>query len=179
MIFTKTKIKDVYIVNTRPKIDNRGYFQRIFDIDEFRKIGIDFKIVQMNQSMSLQKGTVRGPHLQKPPKSEDKLIQCIKGSIFDVVIDLRSNSKTYGQWIGETLDANNKMMLVPRGCAHGFQALENNTIIQYPVSAYYKREYEVGIRWDDLFINIDWPIKKVIVSEKDSEWPDFIPQKKS
>ena len=115
----------------------------------------------------------------KPPKSEDKLIQCIKGSIFDVVIDLRNNSKTYGQWMGKVMDTNSKMLLVPKGCAHGFQALEDNTIIQYPVSEYYSPKDEMGVRWNDPLFHIKWPIKKVIVSEKDSKWPNFILQKKS
>ena len=128
--------------------------------------------------MSLTKGAIRGIHMQKAPKSEDKLIQCIKGAIFDVIVDLRLGSKTYGKLIGEILYENKKMMYVPKGCAHGFQALEENTIIQYPVSQYYTPNYEMGIRWNDPFFNIKWPVKNVTVSEKDSAWPDFIPHKK-
>jgi len=177
MIFTKTKIKGVIIIDPESKPDERGYFQRIYDKNEFKKHGIDLKTVQINQSMSLRKGTIRGPHMQKPPKSEDKLMQCIQGSIFDVVVDLRVESKTYGQWIGEILQANGKKLFIPKGCAHGFQALSDNTIIQYPVSEYYSPSYEIGIRWNDPFFRIDWPIKKVIISEKDSAWPDFISNK--
>mgnify|MGYP001610675715 CR=1 FL=1 len=173
MIFTKTKIQGLYIIEPEPKIDKRGYFQRVYDATEFKKNGINFKIVQANQSMSFKKGLIRGIHMQKPPKSEDKLIQCISGSIFDVTIDLRLNSKTYGQWFGTTLLVNKGMIYIPKGCAHGFQALENNTIVQYPVSAYYSLEYEIGIRWNDQFFNIKWPVKKVALSKKDSNWPDF------
>lgn len=174
MIFTKTKIDDVIIIETEPKKDERGYFQRLYDGSEFKNFGINFKFVQVNQSMSQRVGTIRGVHMQKFPKSEDKLIQCIKGSVFDVVIDLRPTSETYGKWMGEILKANKQMMFIPKGCAHGFQALENNTIIQYPVSTYYSPEYEIGIRWDDPFFSIKWPIKKVFLSKKDSSWPDFV-----
>ena len=177
MIFTKTKIDGVVIVEMEPKKDKRGYFQRIYDDNEFKKAGINFKFVQVNQSMSFNKGAIRGIHMQKSPKSEDKLIQCINGSIFDVVIDLRLESKTYGKWFGIILLANKKMIYVPKGCAHGFQALENNTIIQYPDSQYYTPIYEIGIRWNDPFFNIKWPIKKAILSEKDTRWPDFILQR--
>jgi len=173
MIFTKTKIKGLYIIELKPKVDERGYFQRVFDLNEFKKRKINFKMVQANQSMSLKKGLIRGVHMQLPPKSEGKLIQCIKGSIFDLVIDLRLNSKTYGQWFGLTLSANKSMIYVPKGCAHGFQALEDNTIVQYPVSEYYSPDYEIGIRWNDPFFKIKWPIKKIIISKKDSSWSNF------
>ncbi len=174
MIFAKTKIDGVIIVELEPKRDERGYFQRVYDDLKFKRRGINLKFVQINQSMSQHKGTIRGIHMQKSPRSEDKLIQCIKGSIFDVVIDLRTKSKTYGQWLGKVLEANKKMMFVPRGCAHGFQALENDTIIQYPVSEYYSPRHEIGIRWNDPFFDIKWPIKKAVLSKKDSNWPDFI-----
>jgi len=174
MIFTKSKIDGVIIVTLKPKTDERGYFQRIYDAAEFKKQEISLGIVQINQSMSVSKGTIRGLHMQKSPKPEDKLIQCIKGSIFDVVIDLRSRSKTYGQWLGKVLEANKEMIFVPKGCAHGFQALENNTIVQYSTSEYYSPEYETGIRWNDPFFGIEWPLKKAIVSEKDSSWSDFV-----
>ncbi len=177
MIFTKSKIDGVIIVTLEPKTDKRGYFQRIYDAAEFKKQRISLGIVQINQSMSIRKGTIRGLHMQKSPKSEYKLIQCIKGSIFDVVIDLRSKSKTYGQWLGKVLEANKEMMFVPKGCAHGFQALENNTIVQYPTSEYYSPEYEIGIRWNDPYFKIKWPIKKSFVSEKDASWFDFLPHK--
>jgi dTDP-4-dehydrorhamnose 3,5-epimerase len=105
---------------------------------------------------------------------EDKVVQCLQGSIFDVAVDLRKNSKTYGQWVGETLSAENKrMLLVPKGFAHGFQTLEKNCLVEYFVSQYYYPEYESGMRWDDPFFSINWPIKRPIVSEKDAQWSLF------
>ncbi len=174
MIFTKTKIKDVFLVDPELRIDERGYFTRIFCVDELKKQGIKFNIVQINQASSMNKGVIRGIHMQKPPKSEDKFVQCLKGSIFDVVVDLRPKSKTYGKWIGQILTAKDKkMMLVPKGCAHAIQALEDDCIVQYPVSEYYSPQHEIGFRWDDPFFNIKWPIKDAIVSEKDKSWPLF------
>lgn len=174
MKFTKTKIKGVYIITPEPREDPRGYFTRVFAKEELKKLGIVFNIVHINRSLSVDKGLIRGLHYQKYPKSEDKIIQCLQGKIFDVVIDLRRNSKTFGQWMGEILDpVNKKMLLVPKGCAHGFQALEGNSIVEYFVTQYYTPSYEQGIRYNDPFFNIEWPIKKAIVSDKDGSWPDF------
>lgn len=180
MIFTRTKFEGVYLITPELKKDSRGYFTRIYCQREFKNQALHFLIVQMNQSKSARAGTIRGLHLQKAPHSEAKLIQCLRGSVFDVVVDLRRNSKTYGRWLGEILsEENKKMILVSRGFAHGYQALEDNSVIQYPVSEYYSPEDEIGIRWNDPFFRIEWPIKKVIVSEKDSAWPDFIPSQKA
>lgn len=174
MIFTKTKIKGVFLIQPEPKTDERGYFERVYCVDEFIKQGIDFKVVQINQAMSLKKGTIRGPHMQKFPKSEDKLMQCLKGSVFDVAIDLRRDSPTFGQWISNLLSAENKkMVFVPKGIMHGYQVLENGTTIQYPVSEFYSPKDVIGIRWDDPFFKIKWPIKNVIVSKIDKNWPLF------
>lgn len=174
MIFTKTNIQGVYIIDPEPKIDNRGYFQRMSCVKEFLDQGIDFKIVQVNQAMSLKKGTIRGPHMQKAPNSEDKLMQCIKGSIFDVSIDFRRESPTFGKWVGNIVtEENKKMVFVPKGIMHGYQVLEDNTIVQYPVSQFYSPEDVIGIRWDDPFFKIEWPIKQVIVSDIDKNWPLF------
>ena len=174
MIFTKTKIKGIYIVEPEPKKDQRGYFQRIYCVKKFKDRDIDFKIVQMNQAASFKKGTIRGPHMQKPPKSEDKLMQCVKGSVFDVAIDLRRKSSTFGQWVSNLLsEENKKMVFIPKGIMHGYQTLENNSIVQYPVSEFYSPKDVIGIRWNDSFFNINWPIKEVIVSDIDAGWPLF------
>ena len=172
MKFTKTKIKGVYIITPEPREDSRGYFTRVFAKEELKKIGIDFSIVHINRSLTVDKGTIRGIHYQKAPREEDKIIQCLSGKIFDVALDLRRNSRTFGQWISQVLDSKNKkMLLLPKGCAHGFQTLEKNTIVEYFVTEYYAPYSELGIRYNDPFFNIDWPIKNAIVSEKDANWP--------
>ncbi len=174
MIFTKTKIEGIYVVEPDPKTDERGYFQRVYDINEFKDHSIDFKIVQVNQAMSLRKGTIRGPHMQKAPNSEDKLMQCVKGSIFDVSIDFRKESPTFGQWVSNILtEMNKKMVFIPKGIMHGYQVLEDNTVVQYPVSQFYSPDDVIGIRWDDPFFKIEWPIKDVITSKIDKTWPLF------
>lgn len=172
MILTKTKIKEVFIIDLEPREDDRGYFVRVFCKDELKKNRIYYNIVQINRSLTVEKGTIRGLHYQRPPKQEDKIVQCLKGSIFDVVLDLRKKSKTYGKWIGEELnEKNKKMLLIPRGCAHAFQTLEKNTVVEYFVSQYYSPIHEQGVRWNDPIFKIRWPIKKVFLSEKDASWP--------
>jgi dTDP-4-dehydrorhamnose 3,5-epimerase len=174
MIFKKTKIKGLYIIEPEFKIDERGYFARIFCKNEFKKIGFDFNIVQINRSLTKKKGTIRGLHFQKPPKSEDKIVVCLKGKIFDVALDLRKNLPTFAKWVGvELSEENKKIFLIPKGFAHGFQTLTDNCEILYFVSEFYSPKYESGIRWDDPFFNIKWPIKNPILSEKDKNWPMF------
>jgi dTDP-4-dehydrorhamnose 3,5-epimerase len=175
MIFEKTKIEGVYIITQEPRIDERGYFSRIFAKEELMKHGIAFNVKHGNRSLSKDKGTVRGMHYQTYPKQEDKIVHCIKGAIFDVAIDLRKKSKTYGQWVGEILTGENrKMLLVPKGFAHGFQTLEKDCLVEYFVTQYYAPKYEQGIRWDDPAFGVDWPIKKAIVSDKDGKWALFV-----
>lgn len=172
MIFKKIKPEGLYIIEPELKSDERGYFARIFCEEEFKKNGLDFKVVQINRSLTKKKGTIRGMHFQKSPKSEDKIIQCLRGAIYDVAIDLRQDSLTYGQWVVEELSEDNKkMFLIPKGFAHGFQALVDNSEIQYFVSEFYSPECESGVRWDDPFFNIKWPIDNPLLSEKDKNWP--------
>lgn len=172
MKFIKTNIKGVYVITLELRKDNRGSFTRNFCKKEFAEIGININIVQINRSLTKEKGTIRGLHYQRYPKSEDKIVQCLKGSIFDVAVDLRKNSPTYGKWVGETLsEDNNKMLLIPKGFAHGFQALDNNVVVQYFVSQYYSPDYEKGLRWNDPRLNIQWPIKDIELSDKDKQWP--------
>lgn len=172
MKFKETKIKGLHIIEPELKIDERGYFARIFCKEELKKIGIDFEIVQINRSLNKKRGTLRGMHFQKPPKAEDKIVQCIKGAIYDVAIDLRENSPTYGRWVAvELSEDNKKMFLIPKGFAHGFQSLTDNSEILYFISEFYSPEYESGVRWNDPFFNIKWPIKNPILSEKDKNWP--------
>lgn len=178
MKFIKTKLDGVYVIEQELRQDPRGYFTRVFCKHELEKQNIRFDIVQINKSKSVAKGTIRGMHLQRKPFSEDKIVQCVSGAIFDVALDVRPSSKTYGQWVSEELtEDNNRMLLVPKGFAHGFQALKANTVVMYFVSAYYTSGAELGIRWNDPTFDIHWPIKHAILSQKDSSWPDFIPQK--
>lgn len=172
MVFHKTKIKRLYIIEPELKIDERGYFARVFCKKELAKIGFNFEIVQINRSLNRKKGIIRGMHFQKPPKAEDKIVQCLKGAIYDVAVDLRQGSKTYGKWVAEELTENNKkMFLIPKGFAHGFQTLTDNAEVQYFMSEFYSPEYESGVRWNDPFLNIKWPIIPPFLSEKDKNWP--------
>lgn len=174
MKITQTKINGVYVVELEPREDSRGYFTRVFAKEELQKVGVDFPIVHINRSLSKEKGTIRGMHYQVDPMGEDKLVQCLVGKIFDVVLDLRKDSKTYGQWVGEILDPKSKkLFLTPKGCAHGFQTLEKNCLIEYFVTQFYSSDHERGIRYNDPQFSIDWPIKKAILSDRDKIWPDF------
>jgi len=168
----KTKIKDLYIIEPEPYIDLRGNFQRVFCQEELAKQGIKFEIRQVNQSLGKKRGTLRGFHFQKEPKAEDKIIQCIRGAVYDVAVDLRPNSPTYGEWVAQELtEENRKMFLIPKSFAHAFQTLVDNSEIEYLVSEFYSPEHGTGIPWNDPSLNIPWPIKDPIFSEKDKNWP--------
>lgn len=172
MKFKKTKINGLYLIEVEPIIDDRGFFARTFCQNDFSKKGITFNIVQSNLSLNKIKGTLRGMHFQKSPKAENKIVQCLKGNIYDVVIDLRPDSPTFNQWVAEELnDQNQKMFLIPKGCAHGFQTLTNNCLIQYLMSEFYSPKNASGVRWNDPIFNIYWPLKPTIMSEKDKNWP--------
>ena len=174
MKMTKLPIQGAFAVELEPFGDERGFFSRLFCAREFQSKGLDEKIVQVNNSGSRYKGTLRGLHYQLPPFEETKLVRCIEGSIFDVVLDLRTDSSTFGKWHGEVLSQKNRRMLfVPRGCAHGFITLEDNSEIIYFVSAYYSKEQERGIRYNDPRFNIKWPMEPTVISERDRSHPDF------
>ena len=171
MKFEEAKLKGLCVIEPEIRVDERGYFARIFCKQELSKIGIDFNIVQINRSLNKKQGIIRGMHFQKPPKAEDKIIQCVKGKIYDVAIDLRQDSPTYGEWVAEELsEENKKMLLIPKGFAHGFQTLADSCEILYFMSEFYSPQYESGVRWNDPFFNIKWPIKDPILSEKDKNW---------
>jgi dTDP-4-dehydrorhamnose 3,5-epimerase len=174
MIFNKTPLPGVYTIDLEKKGDERGFFARFFCINEFEKMGLDKNFVQVNNSLSAQKGTLRGMHYQLSPKSETKLVRCIKGSLYDIVLDLREDSPTFGQHFGAELTAENRrMMYVPKGCAHGFITLKDDTEALYLVSDFYAPEQERGVRWNDPKFNIEWPEKPVVISEKDKNHPFF------
>jgi len=172
MKFTQTNISGLYLVDLDLKADERGYFARIFCEKEFSQIGVDFKVVQASQSLTKQRGTLRGMHFQKEPQAEDKIVRCIRGAVYDVAIDLRKNSPTFGQGFSQGLsEADHKMIFIPKGFAHGFQALKNDSVVEYLMSEFYSAEQSFGVRWNDPLFNITWPIVEPLLSEKDKNWP--------
>ena len=176
MIFKKTKLKGVFIIELEKLQDERGYFARAWCRNEFKANGLNSNLAQANTALSLHKGTLRGMHYQVVPYEETKIIRCIRGAVFDVVIDLRPNSITYCEWFGVKLSADNHTMLyVPEGFAHGYQTLENNSEVFYLVSQFYTPDAERGVRWDDPVFDIEWPkTSDLVISEKDKNWPDYL-----
>lgn len=174
MHFSKTPLAGAYLIDLDKKGDDRGFFARFYCTNEFKNIGLDNNFVQVNNSLSAYKGTLRGMHYQLPPKAESKLVRCIKGSLYDVILDLRQDSPTFGHSYGCELTAENRrMMYVPKGFGHGFITLADDTEALYLVSEFYAPELERGIRWNDPHFNIQWPIAPAIVSEKDEQHPFF------
>jgi dTDP-4-dehydrorhamnose 3,5-epimerase len=168
MIIEDTKIDGVKIILPEPFHDNRGFFNRIFCRKELEVVRPDMIVAQVNHSMTKVKGTIRGMHFQYPPYAEMKIVRCIRGSILDVAVDLRKKSPTFLQWYGEILSAENmKALVVPEGCAHGFQSLEDDIEMVYLSTAFYCKEFENTIRYDEPKVNIKWPYPAVNVSEKD------------
>jgi len=174
MIFSKTKFDGVFVIELERLKDERGFFARSFDAKKFEDLGLSPKIVQCNISFNEKRGTIRGMHYQAKPFEEDKTIRCTKGSIFDVVIDLREQSKTFKKWLGINLSAaEQKMIYIPKGFAHGFQTLEDNTEVFYQMSEFFTPECSRGIRWDDATFQIKWPLKSTMISEKDRAYKSF------
>lgn len=176
MKFIPTPLEGAFLIDLEKRSDERGFFARLFCTEEFAKHGLETVFLQANNSMSVDKGILRGMHYQLPPAEEVKLVRCIQGSFYDVIIDLRPESETYGKWFGEVLSqTNRRMMYVPRGFAHGFLTLEPNSEVLYMVSTPYSKHLERGIRWNDPTFNIQWPETPTIVSERDQQHPDFNP----
>ena len=174
MKYNSTDIDGLYYVDIDRLKDERGFFGRAFCRQEFEEIGLDSEVCQANISYNESAGTLRGMHYQKSPYQESKFIRCIRGSIYDVVIDLRKNSPTYCHSFGiELNDENRTALFVPEDFAHGFVTLTDDTEVIYMVSQSYVPNAEEGIRWDDPFFAIDWPINPSLVSSKDAQWPDF------
>ena len=172
MQFEPTPFKDAWIVTLDPIGDDRGYFARAFCRKEFEAYGIEADMVQCNASFSKEAGTLRGLHYQTDPASETKLMRCVQGSLFDVIVDMRPESPTYLQYFGVHLSAENlKMLFIPRNFAHGYLALEPNTAAYYLVGEYYTPELERGVRYDDPLLGIDWPLEVNVISQKDRNWP--------
>jgi dTDP-4-dehydrorhamnose 3,5-epimerase len=172
MNFERTGLNGSYVVTIFPVKDERGWFVRTFCKNEFNEIGHSDEWVQINHSFTNDAGTIRGMHFQKPPYTETKLIRCIAGNIFDVIIDLRKNSNTFLKWFGVELSSENKKMIyIPAGFAHGFQALTDNCELIYHHTAYYTPGFEEGIRYNDEMIHINWPGPATKISERDNNHP--------
>ena len=168
----ETKIEGVVIVEPQVFGDHRGWFSESYSKVKFQEVSIDYDFVQDNQSMSVQKGTLRGLHFQNNPKAQTKLIRCTKGAILDVAVDIRKGSPTYKQWVAVELTAeNHKQLLIPKGFAHGFVTLTDNVEVQYKVDEYYAPECDRSIRFDDPELGVDWGIAEPILSEKDLKAP--------
>ncbi|EJQ22238.1 dTDP-4-dehydrorhamnose 3,5-epimerase [Bacillus thuringiensis] len=167
-----TALDGVFIIELDKCSDKRGYFIETYNKKKFELLDLQGEFVQDNQSLSVHTGTIRGLHYQLNPKAQMKVVSCISGSIYDVVVDIRKGSPTYGQWFGTILsEYNNRLLTVPKGFAHGFCTIEPNTIVQYKVDEYYSPNHEKGILWNDETIGIFWPTNQPILSEKDRKLP--------
>jgi dTDP-4-dehydrorhamnose 3,5-epimerase len=174
MKFIRTEFDNCYFIEIEKEIDQRGYFARTYDKDIFEKYGLNENFVQDSISINKKKYTLRGMHYQIQPYEEGKLVRCNRGKIFDVIIDLRKNSKTFKKWMSVELSEKNSLMIyIPKGFAHGFQTLEDNTEVSYQINQYYSPENNKGIRWNDSEFSIKWPNEFPILSEKDKGYPDF------
>jgi dTDP-4-dehydrorhamnose 3,5-epimerase len=172
MRFTDTDIVGARLIYPSPHHDERGRFMRAWCSREFAENGLDFVPVQANMGLSLRKGTIRGMHFQDSQAPEAKLVRCTRGAIFDVVVDVRVDSPSYGKWYGAELSAENGGMLyVPALCAHGFQTLEDSTEIYYMASGFYTAGAVRGVRFDDPAFGINWPLAPTVVSSQDKSWP--------
>jgi dTDP-4-dehydrorhamnose 3,5-epimerase len=168
MTFTETPIPGAYVIAPNPRGDHRGWFMRTFDRAMFAAHGLCGDWVQLNHSHTAHTGSIRGMHYQKAPAAEVKLVRCVVGRVFDVLVDLRPDSTTYLRWFGTELSAQNQQMLyIPEGCAHGFQTLLPNTELVYCHSTPYSPDHEAGVRFNDPTINITWPLPIADISERD------------
>ncbi|CAN7183706.1 dTDP-4-dehydrorhamnose 3,5-epimerase [Rossellomorea sp. LjRoot5] len=173
MKVSETTLDGVLVIEQAVFGDHRGWFTETYSEAQFKEVGIDINFVQDNHSFSASKGTLRGLHFQRSPMAQTKLVRCTKGVIYDVAVDIRKKSSTFGQWFGLELSAENKkQLLVPKGFAHGFMTLTEDVEVQYKVDEVYSPEHDRGIIWNDATINIEWPINiKPILSSKDEGAP--------
>lgn len=176
MNFVETKLLGSFVIHPTLLQDERGGFSRVFCKNEFEQIGHTKGFVQLNHSFNMHKGTIRGMHYQESPYSEIKLIRCVRGAVYDVIVDIRKSSPTFLQWFGIELSAKNmNMIYVPEGFAHGFQTLEENSELLYHHTNFYEPLSERGIRYSDAEIGINWPIEVTSISQKDKNYPLLTP----
>lgn len=178
MKWHEQRLKGVFLIEPEPFVDKRGMFRRLFCQAEFAQHGIKLDVRQSNLSENRWRHTLRGFHYQNPPYGEGKLLTCLRGEIYDIVVDLRTNSETYLAWISVELNEKNRLCLyVPPDCANAYLTLEDNTAILYYHSEFYKPCFESGIHYDDPFFNFHWPASPKVISEKDKSYPRFVPKK--
>jgi dTDP-4-dehydrorhamnose 3,5-epimerase len=174
VIFTETRLKGAFVLELEKREDDRGFFARSWCRKEFEAHNLNSSIVQCNVSFNRRKGTLRGMHYQAAPFAEAKLVRCTTGALYDVIIDLRPDSATYKQHVGEVLSAANyKMLYVPEGFAHGFQTLEDNTEIFYQMSQFYSPDHARGVRYNDPAFDIEWMLDEPVIADRDRNYPDF------
>lgn len=174
MIFTETPLKGAFIIDLDLREDPRGFFARTFCAKEFEKRGLKSTVAQCNLSFNYKAGTLRGMHYQRPPAAETKLVRCVRGAIYDVIVDIRPDSPTYGQHISVELSAENRRTLyIPELFAHGFQTLTDDVEVIYQVGEFYTPGYENGFRYDDPAFAIEWPLPVTVISDKDLAWAPF------
>ena len=177
MLFTETKLPGAYIIDLEKLEDERGFFARAWCERELLAQGLDATILQCNLSFNKRKGTLRGMHYQLPPYAEVKLVRCVRGGIYDVIIDLRPDSSTFLQWVAVELTAENRRMLyIPKRFAHGFQTLLDDTEVFYQMSEVHSHDHASGVRWNDPLFHIVWPEADRIISLKDQEYPNADPR---
>jgi dTDP-4-dehydrorhamnose 3,5-epimerase len=175
MTFSETRLAGAFLIDLDRKEDSRGFFARVFCIEEFRDNGLKPDVAQCSISFSRRKGTLRGMHWQAAPKAEAKLIRCTRGAIFDVIVDLRHDSPTRLQHIAyELTEDNRRMLYVPEGFAHGFQTLAEDTEVFYQMTEFFAPGCGHGARWNDPAFKIAWPLPKPVMNARDSTWPDFV-----
>jgi dTDP-4-dehydrorhamnose 3,5-epimerase len=175
MDFIKTDIDGLILIKPKVHTDHRGFFLESYSAPTFAAAGINCVFVQDNHSKSMSKGVIRGLHFQTPPVEQSKLVRVIRGAVFDVAVDLRRGSPTFGKWMGfELSERNFNMLFIPKGFAHGFCTLEENTEIVYKVDNPYSREHDAGIIWNDPDLSITWPVSEPVLSEKDEKLPRLV-----
>ena len=176
MRFHETPVDGVVLITPDHFDDERGFFQRTWALDEFQAHGLETRMVQRNLSYNRARHTLRGMHYQREPYGEVKLVSCTIGAIYDVAMDIRPDSPSFGKWFGAELRQDNSAMLyVPRGCAHGYLSLEPDSTVEYLISEYYHPEVAGGLRWDDGFFNVSWPAGPDVINARDATYPDFEP----
>ena len=174
MHFRRTTLKDAWVIEVEPARDERGFFARTFCVDEFSAHGLETSFPQHSISVSARRGTFRGMHFQREPHGEVKLVRCVAGKIWDVIIDLRPDSPTFRRWQSFELAAENRCQLyVPRGFAHGFQTLTDNVEVSYLISKPHVPQAANGIRYDDAAFQVEWPLPVTVISDRDRSWPAF------